>query len=295
MIGKTRHDRVNAAVQSAPKLRTEFGQGCGILRHSAPPGLYRHWRYAPPVALAGWIEYFWLEEWRFDSSAPQTREVLPHPSVQLVFAQNRSRIYGVQLGRFVRKLAGKDKIFGIKFCSGAFYPFLCKPVSSLANTSLPVTDVFRDAADVESEVLAGRDDAAMVNAATRFLLANRPAGDPLVDRARRMVEEISTDRSITRVEHLVDRWSTHERTLQRFFDRYVGASPRWVIKRYRIYETLESVGTGAQAGWAGLAHDLGYCDQAHFTNDFKKFVGCSPSEYVRPLPDSDNVGVQTHE
>lgn len=295
MIGKTRHERVNAAAQSSPRPRAEFGQGCGILRHSTPPGAYRHWRYAPPAALADWMEYFWLEEWLFDSPEPQTREVLPHPSIQLVFARNRSRIYGVQLGRFVRKLAGNDRIFGIKFRPGAFYPFLRKPVSSMANTSIPVTEVFRDAADIESQILAGRDDGAMMHAAEQFLTANLPARDPRVDRARRMVEEISTDRSITRVEHLLDRWDMHERTLQRFFDRYVGASPRWVIKRYRIYETLENVGTGAPAGWAGLAHDLGYCDQAHFTNDFKKFVGCSPGEYVKPLPDPDNGRIQTVE
>jgi AraC-like DNA-binding protein len=74
-----------------------------------------------------------------------------------------------------------------------------------------------------------------------------------------------------------------ERTLQRLFDRYVGASARWVIKRYRVYEALESMRPGAPIEWAALAQDLGYFDQAHFINDFKKLVGCLPSEYVRPL------------
>jgi len=96
-----------------------------------------------------------------------------------------------------------------------------------------------------------------------------------------MVEDIASDSEVTRVEHLGARWDIHERTLQRIFHRYVGASPRWVIKRYRIYEALASI--EAQAGWTRLAQDLGYFDHAHFTNDFKKFVGCSPSEYVRPL------------
>ena len=288
MIGKTRHGPAAAAAQISPRPRTEFGQGCGILRHSVSPGAYRHWRYAPPLELADWIEHFWLEEWQFDSSAPQTREVLPHPSVQLVFAPNRSRIYGVQLGRFVRQLVGKDRIFGVKFRPGAFYPFLRKPVSSMADRAIPVTEVFPDAAKVERDVLACGHDGDMVQAATDFLVANLPPRDPHADRARRIVEEIASNSSITRVEHLVARWGVHERTLQRIFDRYVGASPRWVIKRYRIYEALESVGLETQAGWAGLAQNLGYFDQAHFTNDFRKLVGCSPSEYVRPLPDRED-------
>jgi AraC-like DNA-binding protein len=285
MIGETRHGHVNASAQNSPRPRTEFGQGCGILRHSAPPGDYRHRRYAPPIELVDWIEHFWLEEWHFESGAPQTREVLPHPNIQLVFAPGRSRIYGVQLSRFIRQLVGKEQIFGIKFRPGAFYPFLRKPVSTMASTAVLITEVFPHAVNVERELLACCDDAGMVQAATYFLTANLASRDPQADRARQIVEGIARDSSVTRVEHLVARWGIQERTLQRLFDRYVGAGPRWVIKRYRIYEALESVAAGAYEGWAGLAQNLGYFDQAHFINDFKKLVGCSPSEYARPLAD----------
>jgi len=40
---------------------------------------------------------------------------------------------------------------------------------------------------------------------------------------------------------------------------------------------------GTQGEWAALAQDLGYFDQPHFINDFKRLVGCLPSEYVRPF------------
>lgn len=293
MIGKSRQGFARAAAQMSPRQRKEFGQGCGILRHSACPGVYHHRRYAPPLELAHWIEHFWLEEWQFDPSAPQTREVLPHPSVQLVFAPNRSRIYGVQLGRFVRQLVGEDRIFGIKFRPGAFHPFLRKRMSSIANTSLPVTEVYPGAADVEGRLLAHCRHEDMVQAAADFLTANLPSRDADADRARQMVEQIAGDSSITRVEHLAVRWKIHERTVQRIFDRHVGASPRWVIKRYRIYEALQSVSVDARVGWAGLAQNLGYFDQAHFTNDFRKLVGCSPSEYTRPLAADGTAGIQS--
>jgi len=281
MIGKTRHAQMIPAVQ--PMRRTEFGQGCGILRHSPPPGTYHHRRYPPPDELADWVEHFWLENWQFDSEAPQTREVLPHPNVHLVFAPSRSRIYGVQLGRFVRQLKDKGCIFGIKFRAGAFYPFLRKPVSVIANTSIAATEVFPNAADAEEKILTSRDDANMVEAASDFLRAHRPPGDPHMGSTRRAVEEIAGDRSVTRVQHLAARCGIQERTLQRLFDRYVGASPRWAIKRYRIYEALESIAAGTQAEWSELAQNLGYFDQAHFINDFKKLVGCSPTEYAGPL------------
>ena len=272
------------APRFAPMRRAEFGQGCGILRHSPPPGAYCHRRYAPPHELADWIEHFWLEDWQFESAVPQTREVLPHPNVHLVFAPGRSRIYGVQLSRFVRQLKDNGRILGIKFRAGAFYPFLRKPVSMIANTSILATEVFPDATDAEKEVLICREDGTMVQAASHFLVPHLPARDPRADSARQTVEAIASDPDIARVEHLVARSGIGERTLQRLFGRYVGASPRWTIKRYRIYEALESIAAGTQAEWADLAQKLGYFDQAHFINDFKKLVGCSPAEYAGPLP-----------
>lgn len=283
MIGKTRQLQTRPPPQPAAASGMESGRGCGILRHSPPPGTYHHRRYAPPAELADWVAHFWLEDWQFEADAPQTREVLPHPSVHVVFAPGRARIYGLQLRRFVRQLEGKGCVFGIKFHPGAFYPFLRKPVSGISNTSIGAAEVFSDAAAAGKEVLACPQDRGMVQAATNFLAAHLPSRDPRVDDARHAVEQIARDRSVTRVEQLVARCGIGERTLQRLFDRYVGASPRWVIKRYRIFEALESMAAGTPAEWTDFAQDLGYFDQSHFINDFKKLVGCSPVEYARPL------------
>ncbi|WP_254427281.1 AraC family transcriptional regulator [Rhodanobacter sp. C01] len=252
-----------------------------MLRHSPPPGSYRHTRYAPPAALAGWLEYFWIESWDLREYEPQVREVLPQPCVHLAFVRGRSRIYGVQLSRFVRMLSGNERVLGAKFRPGAFYPFLRKPLSSISNACIPVNQVFSNVADAEEEIVACHDDRGMVDAASRFLVAHLPALDPNVETVCHVVEEIINDRSLTRLEDVADLCSIRDRTLQRLFHRYVGASARWVVKRYRIYEALEQLAVGKPAEWAMLAQDLGYYDQAHFINDFKKLVGRSPSEYVK--------------
>jgi len=274
MIGKTRH-----AVPLSPPT---FAQGCGVLRHSPPPGAYRHTRYAPPGALADWVQHFWVESWDLRGAAPQIRDVLPHPCVHLAFARGRTRIYGVQLGHFVRELKGADRVFGMKFRPGAFYPFLGKPVSSIANMSFPAQELFGEITPTEEELLASPDVDGMVEVASRFLLAHLPPRDPLVEQACGAVETIANDPNVTRVESLVSACGMRDRTLQRLFRRYVGASPRWVIKRYRLYEALEQLGHGKPANLADLAQDLGYYDQAHFINDFKKLIGRSPAQYTKP-------------
>ena len=116
--------------------------------------------------------------------------------------------------------------------------------------------------------------------ATKFLCAILPPPDPDMKFAHGIVETILTDREVTRVRHLVSRFDATERTLQRLFQRYVGASPRWVIKRYRAYEAIDHLNDTQPAQLAALAQDLGYFDQAHFANDFKSNIGRPPSEYA---------------
>jgi AraC-like DNA-binding protein len=281
MIVKTRHLPAIQTDPQTPLSRNDFGQGCGVLRHSNPPGAYRHVRYAPPRLLAEWVQHFWIESWDWEGRMPQVREVLPHPCVQLVFASGRSRVYGVQLRRFVRELKGRERILGIKFRAGAFYPFLREPVSTIADSSLPLQQLFDAASAAEQEVLACHDDAAMVEAAARFLAARLPPKDPATETACAAVEEIAADPGIHRVEDLILRHGIQERALQRLFRRYVGASARWVIKRYRIYEALQHLSSGSRLDWASLAQDLGYFDQAHFISDFKKLVGRTPAAYLK--------------
>jgi AraC-like DNA-binding protein len=72
-----------------------------------------------------------------------------------------------------------------------------------------------------------------------------------------------------------------ERTLQRLFRDYIGLSPKWVLKRYRVHEAAERIASGEAPDAAWLAAVLGYSDQSHFIRDFSAQVGCSPGTYAR--------------
>ncbi|MBP6151812.1 helix-turn-helix domain-containing protein [Candidatus Neomicrothrix sp.] len=93
------------------------------------------------------------------------------------------------------------------------------------------------------------------------------------------------DRSVCRVEQLASAAGASVRTLQRLFDFHVGAGPSFVIRRWRIIEAAEAArrasddGNGWR-GWAVIAAELGYSDQAHLTRDFRRHLGTSPSAYL---------------
>jgi AraC-like DNA-binding protein len=71
------------------------------------------------------------------------------------------------------------------------------------------------------------------------------------------------------------------RSLQRLFRTYVGVSPKWLIRRYRLQEAAARAEAGETQNWSALALSLGYFDQAHFVNDFKRMIGLPPGEYMK--------------
>ena len=63
------------------------------------------------------------------------------------------------------------------------------------------------------------------------------------------------------------------RSLQRLFAAYVGLSPKAVLARYRLQDAAASIDAGEVTDLAGLAAELGWFDQAHFSRDFRAVVG----------------------
>ena len=103
-------------------MKTGVGEPRGILNHAAGKKKFQHERYQPSPKCSFFIQHFWIVEW--DLVTPYVQEVLPHPSVHVVFENNASRIVGVMKGKFTRILLNRGLVFGIKFRPGAFYPFI---------------------------------------------------------------------------------------------------------------------------------------------------------------------------
>lgn len=258
------------------------GEARGVLRHAPVAGVFHHVRIAPPRALAGVVQHYWIVRWDLQGGLPQLRETLPHPNVHLVCEAGGSRIHGIHSGRFSTTLEGCGGVFGVKFRPGGFHGFLRQPVSALRNRSIPPQQVFGDdAAQLEAILHAQPHDERMVALASDFLAAHLPPPDAQALRVGEVVDAIATERSIRTLDDVASRWSLTPRTLQRLFNQYVGIGPKWVINRYRMHEALQRVDAGDEVDWSLLALELGYFDQAHFIRDFRALVGCPPAEYAR--------------
>ncbi|HEX6053056.1 MAG TPA: helix-turn-helix domain-containing protein [Gemmatimonadaceae bacterium] len=268
-------------------IRRKIAPSRGVLRTAtADSTRTRHVRYHPSAALAPWVEHYWSVEWDYGGAAPERVEILPHPSVHLIFQRGvgaGARVMGVARGKVTRVLRGTGGIFAVKFTPGGFYPLLRAPISTLTDSIANVRDVLgSEGVALARAVLAARTDPARAMIVERFLgqrLAHENSDD--VVRFAGLVYSVVNDRTILKVEDLVARSGEKRRTLERRFAKYVGVSPKWVIQRYRLHEAAEQLASANGVSQVALALRLGYSDQAHFVRDFKAVVGKSPAAYTR--------------
>ncbi len=274
----------------------------GVLR---PDELAKHVRLERmdcAQALAPWVENYWILQWELPAGRAYESSMLPHPDCTLSVERGHLRegvdevdglkggvggavvVTGVLTRRFDVTLRHAGWVLGIKFRPGGLASFTgtsarpLRDVAAAAPTAFPTATIQALAklgphlsAD-ECRFLA---DAALDNTLDAGDRAPAPDYATLLD----IVSMMLSDRSLVRVAQAEDRCGIGTRRLQRLFDRYVGATPKWVLARYRIHDAVSDLDAGYDGSLADLANRYGWFDQAHFTREFTELVGVPPGAY----------------
>ncbi|MEY9845154.1 AraC-like DNA-binding protein [Streptacidiphilus sp. BW17] len=267
----------------------ETGGRRGVLHPEQGASRFTVTPVAPGPTLVPYLEYHWIVRWDVTGQPPYEQQVLSHPNVHLVFEESGPLVYGVIRGVYTRRLTGAGQVHGVRFRPGGFRGFSDRPVQDLVDQVLPAARFLGPEIDALCpRVLACAETDEMVRLVEDFLptVPTFPTAlpDPQAALAATVVDEITRDRALLRVEQLADRFNTSPRTLQRLFAEYVGVSPKWTLRRARLHEAAQRADGEADIDWAALAADLGYADQAHLTRDFTAVVGVSPARYTRGRP-----------
>lgn len=240
--------------------------------------------------LATWVEHYWTVAWELDGPG-FVAEVVSHPSVHVtVESGDRPRfghrmpdglVHGVITRRFSQEIAGRGRVFGVKFRPGGFGAFTGADVGAWTDRVLPLSAAFGDrSGTLVREVLTAGPDGERAAVMDAFLMDRIPARDEKYDAVLAVVRDIQDDPSLTTVELAARRHAMSERTLQRLFRRYVGVGPKWVLQRARLHDAVDRIDTGRVTDLASLSVELGWFDQAHFTREFTALVGQPPAAYA---------------
>jgi AraC-like DNA-binding protein len=155
------------------------------------------------------------------------------------------------------------------------------PLHEMVDRIVPIDELWGRAGSELLDALApleGRSRAlvaALEGSLLRRLDRAKPAADAEVVRhAARALERCA---GATGVLALAKRLGVGERALRESFREHIGVSPKRYARIARIRRVASRAGT---AGWADLALEHGFYDQAHLNAEFRALLGVTPRDFL---------------
>ncbi|MFP3579799.1 helix-turn-helix domain-containing protein [Arthrobacter sp. SIMBA_036] len=239
-------------------------------------------RFPAPTPVADLVQWFWIPEWDIEPGRTSRQHLIAYPACNVVVEREGVILSGPTTRAAYRDLSGSGWAVGALLRPAAL-PLLGHDPASLrdSETELAAEDLHRAvAAAMNSCDVGGRHERA-VGAFVQWLGSGGHVASEEALLANRMVDLIAAEPELVLMEDVASRLAVSPRTLQRVAKKYVGLSPSALIRRRRLQDAAERARSNPTADLAAIAVELGYADHAHLTNDFRKYLGFTPSGYRR--------------
>jgi AraC-like DNA-binding protein len=252
----------------------------GVLHPNSSAQHFQLRRYQPDSALASLVEQFWLVDWDLREQQPHIQQNLPDPNMHLVITQQGAKVMGPVSKKYSYSMQGQGSIIGVKFKLGVLAKRLPCPLEQTIDTEFEAGEIFEFAQQTFIEsTLQAKDDQTVVALLTHALQNFVYKIEPATHTVQKLAEQIKNNSEINRVEKLAEISQHSVRNLQRLFKTYVGLSPKWLIRKYRLHHALDML-DNQQLTLAELAANLDYADQSHLIRDFNTFLNITPKQYA---------------
>lgn len=255
----------------------------GILYPARLPTFHRLPAAAPVTHLVQW---FWIPEWDIGPGRTSRQRVIAYPGCNLVVETDGVVFAGPATRAGYRDLKGRGWAVGALLRPAAV-PLFSENPESLQDIESAVHAPGLHAAVAAAMSLGPEHDGGIrrgraVSAFTGWLA--ELAGPTLSEEAllaNRMMDLLTMDATILQLEDAASALAASPRTLQRVARKCIGLSPAALIRRRRLQDAAERARLDPSADLAAIAVELGYADHSHLTNDFRKYLGFTPSTYRR--------------
>ena len=252
----------------------------GVMHHNDSKKHYRLRRYVPDTPLANLIEQYWLVNWQLKNGQEHVQRNLPDPNFHLTFDGLGVKLIGPVSKVYQYPMAASGFVIGVKFNAGALNVLLDGPASDYVDKELSASKYFGSGViDIFETRADGMTDEMIVSALNKFLVRFVEPVTAKQTQVAVLLDCIKNSGEIYTVASLAQRADLSVRTLQRLFNQYIGLSPKWLLRKYRLHDALDELEANTLT-MVELATQLEYTDQSHLIRDFKDMLGMSPAQYL---------------
>jgi AraC-like DNA-binding protein len=239
----------------------------------------------PSEKLSRFVDHYWVMRWDVPGSQSFIAEVIPSAYINLTCMPEGAKVTGVTTGKYTYEVSGKGVIVGAKFLPGGYYAFTSQSAHLVTDKAVPAQQMFSRLSDeVNMKAIHAPSDSEAERVLEKVLLECDPTWNRSIKLVQTIIKDIKKN-DVVSVASVAEKYRLSERRLQELFRRYVGVSPKWVMLRYRLIKATHAAVSQHMQNWTEIAHELGYSDQSHFVNDFKRIIGKTPKQYAASVHD----------
>lgn len=252
----------------------------GVFHHEQAQLHYNLRRYQPCEQLSQLVEQFWFVSWQLPKGKIHSQQNLPDPNFHLTIEGQQAKIICPVSKRYQYDMANHSEIIGVKFNVGAIAHLLPQNANELVDQQLCFETVFNCSADnLLAELKNCQTDTDKLTQLELFLSAYQKQASKEILQVQHWLQVLRSEQDITSVSALAAHLKVPPRTLQRNMLKYLGFSPKWLIRKYRLHQAIALL-DNKEKTLTDIAYWLGYSDQAHLTKDFKEITGYTPKTYL---------------
>lgn len=255
----------------------------------------KYLEYAPSSHLAPFIKCYWSLSNSSGVRREDPKQFLTEGGMELVF--NLGDPFTVISGHSVFEnhggafaigpmtksqygyAGGNCHLFGVCFLPGAATSSLSLPMRELSDRCIDAKDLWGSKVKRLADYFCDRPDDAQskLDILNRFFESQIDWASPEYQLLSSSMQLIRQSNGRLPIELLAHQLTIRRRRLERIFQKMVGIPPKKMSRLFRIKNAISRILDPSFDGWAGLAIDAGYFDQAHFIRDFKMVTGLTPS------------------
>ncbi len=231
--------------------------------------------YPAHPALQDWVKCFWSIA---DAAGDGIQEVWPDGCLELMFSPGKTfqvhadgsterfpRVFvlGLQTGIIRVRAEGEVCLLGARLLPVAARDWQPRELESLMDGIEPLLKCARFPEAVSI---------------VQAWLLEQP---PIEDEFSSVLRELYASAGTLSIAELASARGVSARHLQRTFAAHLGVSPKHLAKIVRFAQSWSTMLRRPELTLAELALELGYSDQAHFSNEFRSFGRQSPRAFRR--------------
>lgn len=259
--------------------------------------------FYPSKELLPFIKYYWILE--IDQSNAEPNRIFPLGSVEMFFHygdrfratdsnQNsfllpRTLISGQKSNYLDIYTTGKTGVIAVMFKPHGARMFFDLPISEILNRNIELELIYGSKIkELEEQIINASDTQQRVLLIENYLkerIKEKYTYD--FNRFSNCITEINKTRGLVSLNQLADSTCLSTKQFERKFSEYIGLNPKQFLRIVRLHNSIHAYQNNPNVKLTQIAHDCGFYDQAHFSNEFKQLTGLTPKEFFKNDVTSD--------